>query len=175
MQNCGQIFRYGIATGRAERDPAADLRGAIPPSKVQHHPSVKDPKAIAKLLKSIDGYEGFIISRCALQLAPLVFVRPGELRHAEWSEIDLERAEWRIPSAKMKMKEPHIVPLSRQSCAVLEELRPLTGGGLYVFPSVRSLDRPMSENTVNAALRRLGYEKDEMTGHGFKHCQYDPP
>jgi integrase len=168
MQNCGQIFRYGIATGRAERDPAADLRGAIPPSKVQHHPSVKDPKAIAKLLKSIDGYEGFIISRCALQLAPLVFVRPGELRHAEWSEIDLERAEWRIPSAKMKMKEPHIVPLSRQSCAVLEELRPLTGGGLYVFPSVRSLDRPMSENTVNAALRRLGYEKDEMTGHGFR-------
>lgn len=168
MQNCGQIFRYGIATGRAERDPAADLRGAIPPTKVQHHPSVKDPKAIAKLLKAIDGYEGAITSRCALQLAPLVFVRPGELRHAEWSEIDLERAEWRIPAAKMKMKEPHIVPLSWQACAILEELKPLTGGGRYVFPSVRSLERPMSENTVNAALRRLGYEKDEMTGHGFR-------
>jgi integrase len=120
------------------------------------------------LLKAIDSYEGAITSRCALQLAPLVFVRPGELRHAEWSEIDLERAEWRIPAAKMKMKEPHIVPLSRQACAILEELKPLTGGGRYVFPSVRSLERPMSENTVNAALRRLGYEKDEMTGHGFR-------
>lgn len=168
MQNCGQIFRYGIATGRAERDPAADLRGAIPPTKVQHHPSVKDPKAIAKLLKAIDGYEGTIVARCALQLAPLVFVRPGELRHAEWSEIDLERSEWRIPAAKMKMKEPHIVPLSSQACAILEELRPLTGQGKYVFPGVRGPKRPMSENTVNAALRRLGYEKDEMTGHGFR-------
>ena len=168
MQNCGQIFRYGIATGRAERDPAADLRGAIPPTKVQHHPSVKDPKAIAKLLKAIDGYEGTIVARCALQLAPLVFVRPGELRHAEWSEIDLEFADWRIPAAKMKMKEPHIVPLSSQACAILEELRPLTGQGKYVFPGVRGPKRPMSENTVNAALRRLGYEKDEMTGHGFR-------
>lgn len=168
MQNCGQIFRYGIATGRAERDPAADLRGAIPPTKVQHHPSVKDPKAIAKLLKAIDGYEGTIVARCALQLAPLVFVRPGELRHAEWSEIDLELADWRIPAAKMKMKEPHIVPLSSQACAILEELRPLTGQGKYVFPGVRGPKRPMSENTVNAALRRLGYEKDEMTGHGFR-------
>jgi len=168
MQNCGQIFRYGIATGRAEREPAADLRGAIPPTKVQHHPSVKDPKAIAKLLKAIDGYEGTIVARCALQLAPLVFVRPGELRHAEWSEIDLELADWRIPAAKMKMKEPHIVPLSSQACAILEELRPLTGQGKYVFPGVRGPKRPMSENTVNAALRRLGYEKDEMTGHGFR-------
>ncbi len=169
MQNCGQIFRYAVATGRAERDPAADLRGAIPPTKVQHHPSVKDPKAVAKLLKAIEGYEGSLITRSALQLAPLVFVRPGELRHAEWTEIDLEKGEWRIPAAKMKMKEQHIVPLSRQACAVLRELQPQTGGGRYVFPAVRGGDRrPMSENTVNAALRRLGYGKDEMTGHGFR-------
>lgn len=169
MQNCGQIFRYGVATGKAERDTAADLRGAIPPTKVTHHPSVKDPKAVAKLLRAIDSYEGSLVTRCALQIAPLVFVRPGELRHAEWSEIDLELAEWRIPAEKMKMKEPHIVPLSWQACAVLKELQPLTGGGgRYVFPSVRSLDRPMSENTVNAALRRMGYEKNEMTGHGFR-------
>ena len=168
MQNCGQVFRYGIATGRAERDPAADLRGAIPPAKAKHHPSVKDPKEISKLLKAIGGYEGSIITRCALQLAPLVFVRPGELRHAEWSELDFDRAEWRIPAHKMKMKDPHIVPLSSQAISVLEELKPLTGSGKYLFPSVRSLVRPMSENTVNAALRRLGYDKDEMTGHGFR-------
>ena len=168
MQNCGQIFRYGIATGRAERDPAADLRGAIPPTKPTHYPSVKDPKAVGSLLRAIDGYEGSVVTRCALQLAPLVFVRPGELRHAEWTEIDLEKGEWRIPAGKMKAGEEHIVPLSKQACRVLEEIRPLTGGGRYVFPSVRSLDRAMSENTVNSALRRLGYEKDEMTGHGFR-------
>lgn len=168
LQNCGQIFRYGIATGRAERDPSADLRGAIPPTKAQHYSSVKDPVAIGKLLRAIDGYEGTMIARCALRLAPLVFVRPGELRHAEWSEIDLKRGEWRIPAGKMKMKDPHIVPLSRQSIAILEELRPFTEQGKYVFPSPRSPNRLMSDNTVNAALRRLGYEKDQMTGHGFR-------
>ena len=168
LQSCGQVFRYSIATGRAERDPAADLRGAIPPTKVTHHPSVKGPEAVAKLLRAIDSYEGSSITRCALQLAPFVFVRPGELRHAEWAEIDLEKGEWRIPAEKMKMREIHIVPLARQACEILEELQPLTGDGKYVFPSVRSSDRPMSENTVNAALRRLGYEKHEMTGHGFR-------
>lgn len=170
MQNCGQVFRYAIATGRGERDVAADLRGAIPPSKANHHPSIRDPQGVADLLRAIDQYEGSIITRCALQLAPLVFVRPGELRHAEWTEINLERQEWRIPAKKMKMREQHIVPLSRQACAILEELQPLTGGedGKYVFPSVRSNARAMSENTVNAALRRMGYEKDEMTGHGFR-------
>lgn len=170
MQNCGQIFRYAIATGRGERDVAADLRGAIPPSKTTHHPSIRDPQGVADLLKAIDSYEGSIITRCALQLAPLIFVRPGELRHAEWSEIDLERQEWRIPAEKMKMRELHIVPLSRQACLILKELEPLTGGpsGKYVFPSVRSNVRAMSENTVNAALRRLGFEKDQMTGHGFR-------
>ena len=168
LQSCGQVFRYAIATGRAERDMAADLRGAIPPTKVTHHPSIKEPIAVAKLLRTIDTYEGSIVTRCALQLAPLVFVRPGELRHAEWTEINLEAAEWRIPNGKMKMREQHIVPLSRQACEILKEISPLTSDGKYVFPSVRSNERPMSENTVNAALRRLGYEKDEMTGHGFR-------
>jgi integrase len=167
-QNCGQVFRYAIATGRAERDVSADLRGAIPPTKAQHHPSVKDPREVAVLLRAIADYEGGPIVRCALKLAPLVFVRPGELRHAEWVEIDLDRKEWRIPASKMKAREQHIVPLSTQACAVLREIMPLTGAGRYVFPSVRTSDRPMSENSINAALRSLGYEKGEMTGHGFR-------
>jgi len=168
LQSCGAIFRYGIATGRADRDISADLRGAIPPTKVKHHPSITDPDSLGKLLCQIDGYEGSEIARCALRLAPLVFVRPGELRHAEWSEINLDGGEWRIPAVKMKMREQHIVPLSTQAVAILRDLLPLTGSGSYVFPSVRTDTRPMSENTVNAALRRLGYTKDEMTGHGFR-------
>ncbi|KHK02354.1 tyrosine-type recombinase/integrase [Desulfovibrio sp. TomC] len=168
LQMCGQIFRYAIATGQADRDIAADLRGSLPPAREKHHASLTDPKAVAQLLRAIDGYEGSMVARCALRLAPLVFVRPGELRHAEWSEIDLDKAEWRIPAAKMKMKEQHIVPLSRQAVAILLELHPLTGAGKYVFPSVRTSARPMSENTVLAALRRMGYTKDEMTGHGFR-------
>lgn len=167
-QNCGQVFRYAIATGRAERDPAADLRGALPPAKVRHHPSLTDSKAIAELLRAIDGYQGAFVTKCALRLAPLVFVRPGELRRAEWAEIDLDAAEWRIPAEKMKMRAPHIVPLSTQAVAILRELEPLTGAGRYLFPSVRTSERPMSENTINAALRRLGYDKDSMTGHGFR-------
>jgi integrase len=167
-QNCGQIFRYAIATGRAERDPSADLRGAIPPAETRHHPSITDPKGIGELLRAIRGYRGSLVTACALGLAPLTFVRPAELRHAEWSEIDLDNAEWRIPGPKMKMKSPHIVPLSRQAVQILRDLHPLTGSGHYVFPGVRSNKRPMSENTVNAALRRLGYAKDEMTGHGFR-------
>ena len=168
QQNCGQIFRYAIATGKAERDISADLRGALTPVKKSHHASITDPKEISKLLRAINDYEGYFITKCALQLAPLFFVRPGELRHAEWSEIDFEKAEWRIPAYKMKMRSTHIVPLATQATKVLKELHPLTGTGKYVFPSVRSAHRAMSENTVLGALRRLGYTKDEMTGHGFR-------
>jgi integrase len=168
LQKCGQIFRYAVATGRAERDIAADLQGAIAPPKKRHFASIHEPSEIGALLRAIDGYKGSLITRCALKIAPLTFVRPGELRHAEWTEIDLEKAEWRIPAARMKMREKHIMPLSRQAVEVLNELHPLTGAGLYVFPGERSRSRPMSENTVLAALRRLGYEKGEMTGHGFR-------
>lgn len=168
MQNCSQIFRYAVATGRAERDPTFDLRGAIPPSKAKHHASITDPKAIGILLGALDQYEGSFITKCALKLAPLVFVRPGELRHAEWSEIDFDAAEWRIDGSKMKMRVQHIVPLSKQSLNIISELRPLTGRGKYLFPSIRSSQRAMSENTITGALRRLGYTKDEMTGHGFR-------
>ena len=167
-QNCGQVFRYAIATGRAERDVAADLRGALKPIVTEHHASITDPKAVADLLRAIQGYDGSIVTKSALRLAPLVFLRPGELRHAEWADIDFDKSELRIPAAKMKMKALHIVPLSTQSVAALREVQKATGNGRYVFPSVRTSDRPMSENTVNAALRRLGYTTDEMTGHGFR-------
>jgi integrase len=165
---CGQIFRYAVATGRAERDPSGDLRGALPPVNSKHYASITEAKAVGALLRVIDGYEGHFVTRCALQLAPLVFVRPGELRAAEWAELDLDNAEWRIPASRMKMKTTHIVPLSHQAVTILRELYPLTGRGRYVFPSLRTGERPMSENTVNAALRRLGYDKSEMTGHGFR-------
>lgn len=168
LQNCSQIFRYAIATGRAMRDPAADLRGAIPPSKSKHHASIVEPKAIGELLRTIAGYQGALVTKCALRLAPLLFVRPGELRKAEWLEFNLESAEWRIPAERMKMREQHVVPLSTQAIAILRELQPLTGRGRYVFPGARTNGRPMSENTVNAALRRLGYAGDQMTGHGFR-------
>jgi len=168
LQNVGAIFRYAIVTGRAERDISADLRGALPPAKQKHHPTITDPKAIGILLRLIDGYEGSFVTKCALKLAPLLFIRPGELRNGEWKELDIDKAEWRIPPERMKMRQLHIVPLSKQAIAVLEELRPLTGSGKYLFPSERSRDRPMSNNTVNASLRRLGYGKEEMTGHGFR-------
>ena len=168
LQNCGQVFRYAVATGRAGRDPCGDLRGAIPPSKEKHHASIIEPKLIAPLLRNLDNYQGSFVVGCALRLAPLVFVRPGELRHAEWMEVNLEALEWRIPGHKMKMREQHIIPLSRQSITIIQELHPLTGHGRYLFPSERTLSRPMSENTVNGALRRMGYSKDEMTGHGFR-------
>lgn len=167
-QNCGQVFRYAVATGRAERDPSGDLRGALPPVRQVHHSSITDPQAIGELLRAINGYQGSYVSKCALQLAPLVFVRPGELRQAEWKEISFETAEWRIPAEKMKMRAVHIVPLPRQAVAILDELHAVTGDGRYVFPGARTNGRPMSENTVNAALRRLGYEKNQMTGHGFR-------
>jgi integrase len=165
---CGTIFRYAIATGRAERDPSADLRGALTSPKVNHRAAIVDPVGIGALLRAIDGYDGLPMTKAALRLAPLVFVRPGELRHAEWPEFDLAAAEWRIPPAKMKMRRAHRVPLSRQALDVLRDLQPISGGGRLLFPSVRSTARPMSENTLNAALRRLGYGTDEMTAHGFR-------
>lgn len=165
---CGQVFRYAVATGRAERDTAADLRGALPAAKERHLAAITDPVKVGGLLRAIDGYQGSFIVQCALRLAPLVFVRPGELRHAEWSEIDFEKAEWNIPAAKMKLKEPHLVPLSRQAIDILKELSKLTGTSKYVFPSGRSNSRPMSNNAILAALRRMGFEKTEMSGHGFR-------
>lgn len=167
-QRCGQVFRYAVATGRAERDPSADLRGALATPKTRHRASITDPTKIGPLLRAIDGYQGSVVTACALKLAPLLFVRPGELRHAEWAEIDLASAEWRIPAVKMKMRQTHIVPLSKQAIVVLEELQPLTGNSRYVFPSIRSNRDPMSENTVLAALRRLDYSGEEMSGHGFR-------
>jgi integrase len=136
--------------------------------RARHHASVTDPEQIATLLRVIDGYSGSFTTLCALQLAPLVFVRPGELRQAEWSEFNLNASEWRIPGHKMKMQDKHIVPLSQQAVEVLRAIQALTGSGRYVFPGVRTTARPMSENTVNAALRRLGYDNNEMTGHGFR-------
>lgn len=167
-QNCGQVFRYGVATGRAERDPTGDLRGAIPPSKKTHHASITDPKEVGALLRAIDGYEGGLIVRCALRLAPLVFVRPGELRKAEWAEINWDKAEWVIPAERMKMREKHIVPLSCQALEVLREIQPFTGEGKYIFPSPRTWERPLSDNGILSALRRMGYTGDQMTGHGFR-------
>lgn len=165
---CGQVFRYAVATGRAERDPAADLKGALTPLKVRHHAAITDPKEVAPLLRAIDGYQGSFVVKCALQLAPLTIVRPGELRQAEWSEIDFETAEWNIPAERMKMKQAHLVPLSSQAVAILRELHALTGRGRFVFPCHRSFAKPMSNNAVNAALRYLGYDKETMTGHGFR-------
>jgi len=164
----GTVFRYAIATGRAERDPAADLRGALVSPKVVHRAAIVDPASIGALLRAIEDYAGHPLTKVALRLAPLVFVRPGELRRAEWSEFDLEAAEWRIPAAKMKMRRPHRVPLARQALAIISDLQAMTGNGCWLFPSVRSISRPMSENTLNAALRRLGYGSDEMTTHGFR-------
>ena len=165
---CGQVFRYAIATGRAERDPAADLRGALPTVQTINRAAITEPAKVGELLRAIDGYQGGFVVQCALKFAPLVFVRPGELRHAEWSEIDFENAEWNIPAGKMKMKEPHLIPLSQQAIEILKEIKNLTGASRYVFPSGRSFDRPMSDNAILAALRRMGYEKSEMSGHGFR-------
>ncbi|TLS17952.1 MAG: DUF4102 domain-containing protein [Betaproteobacteria bacterium] len=168
LQCCGQIFRYAIATGRASVDVTPNLKGALSKSKTRHHPAITEPSKVGELMRAIEGYSGTFVVRCALKLGALTFVRPGELRKAEWSEINLKLGEWSIPAERMKMKEPHLVPLARQALTVLRELHPLTGHGRYVFPGERSHDRPMSENSVNAALRRLGYSTDEMTGHGFR-------
>ncbi|MCG5525751.1 integrase arm-type DNA-binding domain-containing protein [Ectothiorhodospira haloalkaliphila] len=163
---CSQVFRYAVATGRADRDPCGDLRGALPPVRSRHFAAVTEPDQCAAVLRAIEGYQGSLIVRSALHLAPLVFVRPGELRKAEWMDFDLETAEWRY--IVTKTNTPHIVPLSTQAVAILRDLQPLTGGGRYVFPSARSATRPMSDNAILAAMRRMGISKDEMTGHGFR-------
>lgn len=161
-----QCFRYAIATGRAERDPCPDLKGAIPTAKTENLPSITDPKAVAELLRAIDGFKGTFVVRCALLLAPRLFVRPGELRKAEWASFDLDKADWRYFIKKTKTE--HLVPLATQAVAILRELHALTGHGRYVFPG-RDPQLPMSAAAVNAALRRMGYDtKTEITGHGFR-------
>ncbi|MDR3404768.1 MAG: integrase arm-type DNA-binding domain-containing protein [Chthoniobacter sp.] len=168
LQTFGQIFRFAIAAGRADRNPAADLRDALKTAKGSHFAALTEPPAVGALLRALHDYRGSVVIRCALRLAPLVFLRPGELRKAEWAEIDFEKAQWNIPADRMKMKQPHIVPLSRQALETLKELQPLTGRGKYLFPSPRSTGRPMSDNAVLSALRRMGIGKDEMSGHGFR-------
>ncbi|HEX7857376.1 MAG TPA: integrase arm-type DNA-binding domain-containing protein [Sphingobium sp.] len=164
----GTVFRYAIATGRAQRDVAYDLRGALITPKTVHRAAIVEPKELGALLRAVEGHMGQEPVRIALQMLPHVFVRPGEMRMAEWIEFDTEVAVWTIPESKTKMRRPHKVPLSKQVLALLEELRPMTGGGLYLFPSIRSATRPITDNTLNAALRRLGYDKTEVTAHGFR-------
>lgn len=166
--NAGQVFRWAILEGRADVDPTATLRGLFATPKHTHRAALTDPVRIGELLRAIDGYTGQFTTLCALKLAPLVFLRPGELRKGEWCEIDLEASIWRVPPARMKMKAAHLVPLSTQAVDVLRDLRALTGHGALMFPAIGSRGKPMSENTVNLALRRLGYGKDQMTGHGFR-------
>lgn len=165
-QTVGQVLRYGVATGRVDRDNSADLRGALTPISHRHNPCPKDRQGITALMRAIHDYQGSHVVRCALRLTPLVFVRPGELRHAKWADIDFAAAEWRYFVTKTKTQ--HIVPLSRQAVEVLEDLRPLTGSGIYLFPGLRSDSKPMSENTINAALRTMGFSRDEITAHGFR-------
>ena len=168
LRICSQVFRYAIATGCAKYNPAGGLRGALPPVKGEHFAAVTEPKQVGEVLRALDGYEGTLPVRCALRFAPLVFVRPGELRQAQWKDIDLENAEWRFLVTKTETQ--HIVPLSRQAVEILQELKPLTGRGTYVFPSARSPkgDRPMSDNAILAAMRCMGISKEEMSGHGFR-------
>ena len=165
---CSMVFRYAIACGLAERDSAQDLQGALTPPKGKHLASITDPKKVGQLLRDLANCKSHFSVYCALQLAPLVFVRPGELRHAEWEEFNFEEKIWRIPAHKMKMRSTHLVPLSKQAIDILLELKPLTGEGKYVFPSIRSKTIPMSENTLTVVLRRLGYSGEEMTVHGFR-------
>jgi integrase len=162
-------MRYAVATRRADRDPMPDLRGALTPVKPKHYATIVDPREIGDLLRTIDGYRGKSqVVHCALRLLPLVFVRSSELRYAQWHEFDFENAQWRIPKERMKRPHPHLIPLSRQASSILKELHLHTGDTTFLFPGIRSRARPMSENTVNAALRRMGYTKEEMTGHGFR-------
>jgi integrase len=174
-QACGQVFRYGVATGRCERDPSADLRDALRPIQTRHHAAIIEPQRVGELLRAMADYRGQPVTRAALQLAALVFQRPGEIRKAEWAEFELDAGLWSIPSERMKRSKQakvsgaaHIVPLSTQAIAVLRDLHPLTGHGRYVFPSLRTGERPMSDNAILSALRRMGFPKDEMTGHGFR-------
>ena len=166
LVSCGQVFRYAVASGRAERDPSGDLRGALPPVKGEHFAAITEPDSLATILRAFEGYNGTLPVRCALRLMPLLFVRPGELRKAEWSQIDLDAAEWRYMVTKTQIE--HIVPLSRQAVEILRELYPLTGNGHFVFPSARSNTRPMSDNAILVAMRTMEIAKDVTTGHGFR-------
>ncbi len=166
LNNCSQVFRYAVASGKTDRDPSQDIKGALPPAKTKHFPTQTDPKRFGELLRMFNEYQGSLVVKSALRLAPLLFVRPGELRHAKWSGICFDKAEWSFIASKTET--PIIVPLSSQALAILKELRPLTGHGVFVFPSARSYSRPMSDNAVLAALRRLGISKEEATGHGFR-------
>lgn len=166
-ERISEVMRYAIATGRAERDPCPDLRGALSPIVTQHFAAITDPKEVGAMLRAFDGFNGTLIVRCALMLAPLVFCRPGELRQAQWADISLEAGEWAYTVSKTKTD--HLVPLSKQAISILEEIKELTGHSRYVFPSIRDYDRPMSDAAINAALRRMGYDtKTEITGHGFR-------
>jgi len=167
-QVAGQVFRFAVATGRAQRDPAQDLRGALSANVTKHLAAITDPKEVAKLLHAIDGFRGTPAVAAALKLSPLLFVRPGELRHMEWAEINWDEARWEISAEKMKMRQPHIVPLSTQAIAILRELEPITGRSKYVFPSARGASRPLSENGVRVALRTMGFTNEQMTPHGFR-------
>lgn len=168
QQTAGQVFRYAIASGKADRDPSADLRGALKLHTKKHHAAITDPKELGKLLLAIDAFSGTAVVTYALRLTPLVFVRPKELRHMEWSELDRDKCLWEIPADKMKMRHPHIVPLSKQAISILEEIHSLTGRGRYVFPSARGASRPLSENGVRTALRSMGYSNEMATPHGFR-------
>lgn len=169
MNYCKEIYTYAVRTKRAklQNDPSEYVR-PFKTAKTKHHAAIIEPKKLGALLRAIDGYKGYFATECALKLSPLFFVRPGELRAAEWSEIDFDKAEWNIPAERMKMKEAHLVPLSPQAVKILKELHLVTGKERYVFPSVRTVSRPMSDGTVNASLRRMGYLSDEMTAHGFR-------
>ncbi|WP_156493475.1 site-specific integrase, partial [Oleiphilus sp. HI0125] len=167
-QIAGQIFRYGIATGRAERDPSRDLVGALAKPKEKHLASITKPSEVKVLLNAIDSFQGSKVVEVALKLSPLLFVRPTELRHMEWDELDLDDGLWSIPAEKMKLREPHLVPLCTQAIALLEEIQPLTGRGKYVFPNARGPSRPLSDNGVRVALRTLGFTNEQMTPHGFR-------
>ncbi|WP_019675880.1 tyrosine-type recombinase/integrase [Arsukibacterium perlucidum] len=167
-QTAGQVLRYAIATGRAERDISADLKGALKNPVTKHFPAITEPAEVGRLMLALDNYTGTNIVKAALQLSPLLFCRPGELRHLEWSEIDFENARIEIPAEKMKMREAHIIPLSKQAQKILEDIHPLTGQLKYVFPSPRGQSRPLSENGVRTALRALGYDNDTLTPHGFR-------
>lgn len=164
----GRVFRYGVATTRCKSDPTAMLKGALVTPRAQHYAAILEPKELGGLLRAIDDYTGYLVTKYALQIAPHVFVRPGELRHAEWREIDLEDGVWKIPAGKMKARRPHAVPLSKQVVGYLTDLATMLGTEGYVFPSARSGKRPMSENTLNAAFRRMGYSKEELTAHGLR-------
>lgn len=167
-QNIGQVFRYAVTEGKATRDQTADLKGALPPPKKQHFAAITDPVEVGHLLRAMDDYKGTLETRIALQMSAYLFTRPGELRQMEWAEINIEQAVWNISADKMKSRQPHLVPLSRQAVALLDEIRPLSGHRRYVFTSATDPRKPMSNNTVRQALRRLGYDNATMTAHGFR-------